>query len=1386
MKRIRQHRRPAPKSKRERMARLLNPFRRATKRGGNKPCLSSRPRRPNVEPLEQRQLLSIGCDPSLDSDVLSQIELGALQVEQGPEPPGEIRGVKFHDLNGDGIRDANEPGLEGWTIFLDRDGNGVLDEGTATFDLVDGQTIPIRPRGDLEPIIVTSAMTVSGLVDGISDVDVTLNITHTYDEDLDVALISPSGTRVPLFAGVGGNGQNFENTTLDDSASTPIADGSAPFTGTFQPEGSLADFNGEDPNGTWILEVEDVFLTEDGGTLDSWSLTIAAREPSTTTDADGNYAFTDLTPDTYHVFERLRPGWQQTFPSGGHTVDVASGQVVVADFGNATTGIRGSKFHDLDGNGVHDDGEPGVEGWKIFLDLNGNGVLDGETATFDAVIPPGEEVPIIDEQTVTAQLDVGPLSGPIGDLDLSFDITHTWDSDLILSLVSPAGTHVPLFADVGDDGDDFTSTTLDDEAATSIGEGIAPFSGVFRPLGSLAAFDGENAEGTWTLEIEDQWGGDEGTLNGWSLAITVLTEPWTTTNAEGNYAFDGLEPDDYIVAEESRPGWTQTFPTDGPTHSVTLVAGQILDGIDFGNRGPLDFGDAPDGFPTLLVDDGARHLIRNGYHLGHTVDAETDGQPHPKVIGDDQDAPVNDEDGVEIDWAFVGQHSTAWVNASADGYLDAWIDFNDDGSWDGPGEHVFSAEPLTAGWQGLDFSVPADAVPGYVVGRFRFSSVDTGLPYYGLAPDGEVEDIRVFISLESYPKYEQPPQWTEATTLFSGGSELSLHEGPQIAADDWICSTADPVTGVTWWGTFEGWNDAKQAPPLPDSFHLAVWSDVPAELQPADILPPGTWSHPGEVLWEATAVNVNVTFAGWMADEMAMFPTYEPLYRFDYELPEPEWFYQEPLAEENVYWLSIGADYAAGTMAEHPFGWTTTWFGGGEMSGPDMAVKIFDPTGAHPGEQFLAGEPIFAGEDGYQYDPRDLAFQLHGLTGGGAAVKYEQSPDVANGMDVLNGPRARMPSANGWHEVFLADDFLCTATGPVTEITIWSSYLNDELTGDPGELPLFTLGIFSDVPADLSHTGYSMPGELLWDAYLVADSETLLTLEADELFFDPLEHRYPDAVGGIIGGDTQVWEYTFRIDPRNAFVQEEGTTYWLGVLHSIDQNGDGVFDSDELMNLEQTQWAYGWKTSDQPWNDSAVWQEVFTPTPANAAPVIPSNSQLWQELIDPRTGQGLDLSFRLATEAPPTDPVTKWSQPPDLYYEVINGWDEPSIYGGKQIVADDWVCDTNQPVTDVHWWGSFRGWDDYYLPPDEVLPDGFHIGIWTDVAADTDAPHSHPGKMIWETYTTEYQAFYDSPEVDPRDPRAIRRRRRSRRSTSRPTCPRRSGSFRIRASTSTG
>src|SRR5207249_164923 len=119
----------------------------------------------------------------------------------------------------------------------------------------------------------------------------------------------------------------------------------------------------------------------------------------------------------------------------------------------------------------------------------------------------------------------------------------------------------------------------------------------------------------------------------------------------------------------------------------------------------MDFGDAADlGYPTLLAFNGARHVIVPGVRLGTRIDFEPDGQPNADATGDDLSG--NDEDGVTfVRPLYVGEVAWLQVVASTNGFLDAWVDFNQDGAWVDAIEQVFASKPLTAGTNLLSFLV---------------------------------------------------------------------------------------------------------------------------------------------------------------------------------------------------------------------------------------------------------------------------------------------------------------------------------------------------------------------------------------------------------------------------------------------------------------------------------------------------------------------------------------------------------------------------------------------------------------------------------------------------------------------------------------------------------
>ena len=105
----------------------------------------------------------------------------------------------------------------------------------------------------------------------IVDVNVRLNITHTWDADLDLYIKHPDGTLVELSTDNGSSGDNYNNTLFDDEAAISVVGQTAPFAGTYKPEGLLSVLDGKPAAGTWQLVVTDD-EGQDTGFLNSWQL----------------------------------------------------------------------------------------------------------------------------------------------------------------------------------------------------------------------------------------------------------------------------------------------------------------------------------------------------------------------------------------------------------------------------------------------------------------------------------------------------------------------------------------------------------------------------------------------------------------------------------------------------------------------------------------------------------------------------------------------------------------------------------------------------------------------------------------------------------------------------------------------------------------------------------------------------------------------------------------------------------------------------------------------------------------------------------------------------------------------------------------------------------
>jgi len=244
-----------------------------------------------------------------------------------------------------------------------------------------------------------------------------------------------------------------------------------------------------------------------------------------------------------------------------------------------------------------------------------------------------------------------------------------------------------------------------------------------------------------------------------------------------------LGPAQYVQASDLVTNCVQVTTTDGvdsdssPDNKADFQA--ILDAVDAVppvNEDdescvkvliPYDYGDAPDDpaagavepdYPTLLGGGGARHQLGTDVYLGQCVDADS-GYTATDASSDDDTVstpvwgacadPADDEDGVVFETLRVGvQDIKVTVTASNDCKLNAWIDWEGDGSWEGVTEHIFADEQLVAGANELTLSVPTLAVPGDTYARFRCST-EGGDGITGDAVDGEVEDYKLAIQPET-------------------------------------------------------------------------------------------------------------------------------------------------------------------------------------------------------------------------------------------------------------------------------------------------------------------------------------------------------------------------------------------------------------------------------------------------------------------------------------------------------------------------------------------------------------------------------------------------------------------------------------------------------------
>ena len=234
-----------------------------------------------------------------------------------------INGLKFEDHNGDGSQDLGDEGIGGWTINLDLDADGSVDQTATT--LADG------------------TYTFSSIGPGthrVAEVQQT-GWTQTTADPADIT--TQSGTDVG-----GIDFGNFENIMISG-------------------------IKFEDHDGDGIMDSDDQGLA--GWTI---SLDLDADDivdDSDVTDSNGEYSFEDLGPGTYRIKEMSQADWMQTTADPDDIVASSGIDVEDVNFGNFQLfDITGMKFEDHNGDGVKDSEDQGIEGWAINLEKDGQPV----------------------------------------------------------------------------------------------------------------------------------------------------------------------------------------------------------------------------------------------------------------------------------------------------------------------------------------------------------------------------------------------------------------------------------------------------------------------------------------------------------------------------------------------------------------------------------------------------------------------------------------------------------------------------------------------------------------------------------------------------------------------------------------------------------------------------------------------------------------------------------------------------------------------------------------------------------------------------------------------------------------------------------------------------
>lgn len=325
----------------------------------------------------------------------------------------------------------------------------------------------------------------------------------------------------------------------------------------------------------------------------------------------------------------------------------------------------------------------------------------------------------------------------------------------------------------------------------------------------------------------------------------------------------------------------------------------------------------------------------------------------------------------------------------------------------------------------------------------------------------------------------------------------------------------------------------------------------------------------------------------------------------------------------------------------------------------------------------------------------------------------------------------QIPKATSSVAQYEADDFRGLGPMPVTSIHWWGSYLKWQQAAPPADGPdAWRFTFWANMPAD-AYVPFNRPGLQLRQFEVPPDRVSIEWAGSD---------RFPGQP------EDSCFRYSLALDAADYFWPDtyEGDVFWLSVT--------------ALYKIKRPEHLWGWKTQPRRWMGGAVRY-------ASELDVLPSGQAISAIHIEPVEGPDAcgqtakyDMAFALDTDpiwikweqpftqlrdwpfyedepstakaARTSGIATKCQQPPDMSrsgLDVDATADTPTTWSA-QIVADDYVCKSPGPVTQIDIWGS------YYLdvtPGNDSANLAFILSIREDVPARTSADYSMPGKVLW-------------------------------------------------------